>query len=309
MDDRLRALAAQQGGVVTWAQARALGVPQSALGGRAATTPLVRVRPNAYAERTRLARLTAPGQVAVAVAAERLATGVDVVASGLTAAVLHGLPVLGAGPAVPVLSERRDDRPRHRGQSTTLRPDEVTELYGVPVTTPARTAVDVARRHGWLHGVVVADAVLARGVARDELLAVLSGRSRWPGSAAARRAVAFADGRSESPLESLGRVRMHEHGLPPPELQVVLGDDHGPIGRVDHYWPEHHTIGEGDGALKYAGGTGLFAEKLREDRFRDARFEVVRYTWDEAWRRPQLVVARILAAFARSAARNRPTGT
>jgi len=42
---------------------------------------------------------------------------------------------------------------------------------------------------------------------------------------------------------------------------------------------------------------------LREDRLRDTGFEVIRYTWDEALRRPERLAARVRAAFARAARR------
>ena len=117
--------------------------------------------------------------------------------------------------------------------------------------------------------------------------------------------MAFADARSESPLESLGRVRFAEQGLPPPPLQVVVADDDGPFARVDQCWQQHRTIAEADGALKYATSADLFAER-REDRLRDAGFEVVRYTWDEALHHPAALAARVRRAFERSA--NRRTG-
>ena len=181
--------------------------------------------------------------------------------------------------------------------------DEVIQIGGVVATTLARTAVDVGRGRGFLAGVVAADAVLARGVRREELRDVLEGRECWPGARAARRAVEFADPRAESPLESVGRVRCHEQGLPAPELQVWLGDADGPIGRVDQYWAEHRTVAEADGALKYATAVDLFVEKRREDRLRDAGYEVVRYTWNEALHSPGLVASRLLRAFDRAALR------
>ena len=66
--------------------------------------------------------------------------------------------------------------------------------------------------------------------------------------------MAFADGRAESPLEPVGRWRLHRAELPAPELQVVLGNEYGPLGRVDFYWPEYRTVGEADGLLEYRAG-------------------------------------------------------
>lgn len=286
-----------QAGVVTFVQARAAGVSARQL---SRGTRLVRLRQGVYADAAR-AGAAAPERVALEVAAVRLTTRVDLVAVGATAALLHGLPLLGPPPPRPELAERKERRPKHHGVSAALPLDQVVVVHGVPVVCWARAACDVARRRGYLAGVVVADAVLARGVGAEELVAAVAACRGWPGGCHARRAVAFADGGSESALESLGRVRFDEVGLPPPELQVRLGDGQGPIGRVDHYWTEHRTVAEADGALKYAGRSDLVAEKRREDRLRDAGFEVVRYSWDDALLQPQVLTARVRRAFARAA--------
>lgn len=296
----LEELLTDQSGVVTRKQALKAGLSERQL--RGSGRGLGRLRQGVYADAV-LLQGSAPERVALEVAAERLVTKVDLVAVAATAALLHDLPLLGAPPDRLQLAERKEERPRHHGASTTMTGDEVVEVHGVPVSSLPRTAVDVARRRGFAAGVVTADAVLRRDVTRAQLELVVQGRERWPGARHARRAVDFANALSESPLESLGRVRYDEHGLPAPALQVVLGDCHGPIGRVDQYWAAHRTVAEADGALKYMTAADLFAEKRREDRLREAGFEVVRYTWDEMLRTPEVVVVRILAAFARAARR------
>ena len=85
---------------------------------------------------------------------------------------------------------------------------------------------------------------------------------------------------------------------------MVLWDEDGPFARVDQYWKEYRTVAEADGALKYRTPADLFEEKRREDRMRDLGEEVVRYTWEEAFRRPQLLAARMRRAFVRSARRH-----
>ena len=303
MNSELVDLAGTQGGVVSRAQARDLGVPSTQLGRPGAGLQLTRVRAGAYAI-TEVYDAADPVQrIVLKVAAERLVTGVDLVAVGPTAGLLHALPLIGPVPARLHLAERKQDRPRHHGSSTTLSPEDVVDLSGIPVATVARAALDVARQRGRLAGVVALDAALRKEVSKDELERALGRCTRWPGVRHARAALDFADGRSESPLESMGRVRFDEHGLPAPDLQVWLGDDHGPIARVDQYWEQQRTIAEADGALKYASPADLFAEKRREDRLRTAGFEVVRYTWDEILRTPEVVVARVLAAFDRAARR------
>ena len=303
MDAELGKLLVAQAGVVTRAQARDLGVPSTQLGRPGAGLQLTRVRSGAYAVSETYDAANPQQRLTLQVAAERLVTGVDLVAVGATAALLQEIPLIGAAPTRPHVAERKHERPRHHGSSTTLDPEDVVELDGIPVATLARAALDVARLRGRLAGVVALDAALRRQVSRPELERTLERCTRWPGVRRARAALDFADGRSESPLESMGRVRFDEHGLPAPDLQVRLGDAQGPIARVDQYWEQHRTVAEADGALKYSSANDLFAEKRREDRLREAGFEVVRYTWDEILRTPQVVVARILAAFERAARR------
>ena len=80
--------------------------------------------------------------------------------------------------------------------------------------------------------------------------------SGWPGVGRARRAAALLDPRSESVGESLSRVLLVEAGLAPTDLQLpVVGADGDLVGRVDFAWPEHRTIGEFDGRVKYGRGS------------------------------------------------------
>ena len=137
---------------------------------------------------------------------------------------------------------------------------------------------------------------------RGELEAVLARCERWPGIQRARRVVAFADPRAESVLESISRVAFHEHGLPPPELQVWVGDDDEITGRVDFLWRQHRTIAEADGAIKYTGAAKALAQLNRDARLREAGFEVVHFTWPEITRVPGQVVDAIRAAFRRQEA-------
>jgi hypothetical protein len=159
--------------------------------------------------------------------------------------------------------------------------------------------VDIARTRPFAFAVVTADAAMTRGCSRPELEEALGQCFRFPGTRSARRVLAFADERSESPLESLGRARFDEEGLPPPDLQVELGTAHRGI-RVDHLFREQRTVGEADGLGKYDDIAVLRDEKQREDVLRELGFEVVRYVWDDALRRPTLMAARFRQAFLRA---------
>ncbi len=177
----------------------------------------------------------------------------------------------------------------------------MTERYGVPVTTAARTVIDVARSATFTAGVVVADSALhERHSSKADLRRVLARCEGWPGVARARRAVDFASPLAESVLESCARVVFHERGLPAPTLQAhILGADGGRIARVDFCWSRCRTIAEADGLLKYQGREDAVAELRRDRLLREAGYEVVHVTWKELSGEPGRVSGRVRAGFAR----------
>ncbi len=180
--------------------------------------------------------------------------------------------------------------------------DHLTTVARLPVTTPARTVADLARTLSFRAGVVAADSALHRKlVTKPELTAVLTACARWPGARRAVEVIGFADGRAESPLESIARVAFAECNLPPPDLQVWLGGTVEPVGRVDFYWRPYRTIAEVDGAAKYADPDRARAQLRRDAALRDDGFEVVHFTWQQITRAPEQVAASIRKAFDRGA--------
>jgi hypothetical protein len=185
----------------------------------------------------------------------------------------------------------------------TLPDEHVTARRGLPITSVARTVIDLARTSSFLAGVVAADSALrTKQTTKAELLSAVTTCRQWPGIQAARRATAFADARSESALESISRVAFATYGLPPPELQVWVGSETEMIGRVDFLWRAHRTIGEADGALKYADPSRAMAQLHRDAKLRKAGFEVVHFTWPQVMRTPAQVVTSVNLAFRRAAA-------
>lgn len=181
--------------------------------------------------------------------------------------------------------------------------DHVTKLYGLPVTTAARTVVDIARAATFAEGVVVADSALyERHASKTDLRRVLTRCARWPGVARARRVADFASSLAESPLESCARVAFDEQGLPPPMLQAhIFGQDGRLIGRVDFCWQEYWTVAEADGLLKYQGRDDAIKELRRDRLLREAGYEVVHFTWKELFSEPARIAGRIRAAMRRMA--------
>lgn len=253
-----------------------------------------RVRRGAYVGAERWEGAGDSGRHLLRARAAVAAARTPVLVSHRSAAEVWGLPVVG------VRDERvhltftgtsggvsRGDLARH----VTRVPLEAVVVDGLRVTDVARTVLDLARTCGFLAGVVAGDAALRTGLVTSERLeAEVVTASRGRGVRVARDVLGFVDARSESPGESLSRVRMAELGLPAPELQHVVRDGHGFVARVDFWWEGARVVGEFDGRSKYgfdddartAAGR-LWDEKVREDRVRDTRVRVVRWTWADAW--------------------------
>jgi hypothetical protein len=179
----------------------------------------------------------------------------------------------------------------------------VVSYRGVLLTSVPRTVIDLARTLPFGEGVAVADSALHAGLtSKSELSAVIADCAHWPGLQRAREVTAFSDPRSESVLESLSRAVFHHAGLPPPDLQVWVGDDAEVIGRADFLWRRYNTIGEADGAVKYENPARARAQLERDARLRAAGYEVVHFTWAEITRVPAQVVDAIQVAFRRPGA-------
>ena len=81
--------------------------------------------------------------------------------------------------------------------------------------------------------------------------------------------MSLVDDKSESVAETLSRLTFLDFGLPTPETQVEIFNEHGAeIARVDFLWPEYGVIGECDGFGKYFDGLSPAEtrEKLAKER-------------------------------------------
>lgn len=234
----------------------------------------------------------------------------NAVVSHVSAAVLHGLPVL--SDQLNRVQLTRPDVPggKKRGQihlhAAPLALDDVVRVDGIRTTSLARTVVDLGRSLPFDQAVIAGDVALRNGLTEDDLVRHLLESTGRPGMAQARRVARFLDGRSESPGESLSRVNLHLAGLPAPDLQYDVFDLTGVlVGRTDFCWAEHRTLGEFDGRVKYGrllkpgetAADAVYREKLREDALRDLGWQVVRWIWADLKDRDALA-DRLLRAFA-----------
>ncbi|MDT4915955.1 MAG: hypothetical protein QOH89_655 [Pseudonocardiales bacterium] len=203
----------------------------------------------------------------------------DHVISGRSAGTIHGLPTFRVPKRPELTAVDQHNLGRRRGAAhvwgATLEPHHWTRWYGCPVTTVARTLVDLGRHDRW-DAIMAADAALReRLVDGRRIAAALADAAGWPGVRQARAVLALASPKAESALESLTRLRLHDDGFPPPEPQVWIGQD-----RVDLLFAEQRLVLEADGLEKYVGSV-LRREKRREVRLRRRGYRVERVTWDD----------------------------
>jgi hypothetical protein len=229
------------------------------------------------------------------------------VVSHRSAALVHNIDLIGEGPTDVTLTSwvgRRGQRHGVHRYVNAMPRSHMTRKYGLPVTTAARTVVDLAGTLPFAEGVVAADSALRQGLTTSaELWQVAAECGHRRGSKQADRVAKFADGMAESPLESLARVVFHDTGLPAPQLQVPIttADDRF-IGRVDFYWRKYKTIAEVDGGLKYENPERARAQLWRDKALRAAGYQVVHFNWREITTEPDEVAAAIRAAFRVNAA-------
>lgn len=242
---------------------------------------LVRIAAGAYVSDERFAALDAPALHRARIAAALQSRPPGIVVSHTSAALLHGMDLGDLSlERVHLTRNHASGGGRTAGvhvHATRFDATDVVALGGLAVTSPARTVVDTARISTFDQAVVVGDSALHRRlVTLDEILDEVGRAGPRKGIATARRAAGFLDGRSESPGESLSRIRIRQHDLPPPELQHVLHDGTGAfLGRADFFWTECGVVGEFDGMGKYGvdgdqAAVAVHREKLREDAIRDA---------------------------------------
>jgi predicted transcriptional regulator of viral defense system len=305
-------------GVITAAELASAGLTKSKIDILVESGVLIRPTRGVYARARQVRQLTATdhGKVTLRVAAAVAIVGGDAVGSHADAAAVHGLALLTRPKPDSISVSRPIDAPRNKSghrtliqlRNSDLPPGDRVLRHGVPVTSVARTVVDLARTTSLREGIVVADSALHhKKTTKKELYAIIDRCARWPGIAQARRAVDFSDALAESPLESLARLAFDDGGLPPPELQAWVGGDGRPVGRVDFYWPAHSTIAEADGAIKYADPKRAQEQLQRDDYLRQAGFQVVHFTWPQLHTNPAQIIQSIRAAFAQAAALRRAT--
>ena len=278
LDQRVSDLAEVQHGVVAVAQLLAIGLSRSQIAFRVRTGRLHAVEYGVYAVGHRL--LTREGRWMAAV----LSCGEGAVLSHRAAAA-HWRILPPPSELIDVTVSRRSGlRKRERiriHRVTSLLHDEHTLHDGIPITTVARTLVDVAaggRRRTVERAVEESERRRLFDLAAVD--AVLERHPRRPGAPLLRAVLAgYRDDhlRTRMELERLFLGLCEEHRIPRPEVNAFVGPY-----EVDLLWREAGLIAECDGWSTHATRAAFERDRARDAWLTARGYRVVRFTWRRA---------------------------
>lgn len=237
----------------------------------------------------------------------------DIPLGGWAAAHLLSVPDMDGrtrgGSELPVLlCPGRSSRVRPRGGIATLRSplndDDVVHVAGVAVTSPLRTAFDLARTAADPWAAVEEVDCVFRGRDTDflgRLSSYADDRPRWKGVEQVRQAAAHGCTASLSRGESWMRLVWTQlAGLPPPLVNVPLTDADGhPLGTPDLLDEVSGLAGEYDGA-GHRTAAQQHADAVRAELFAGAGLTPVRASAVDRRQAPGLMARRIVGAHARA---------
>ena len=283
-------MAERQHGVAARSQLLALGLSRHEIDGCLACGYLVRLHRGVYALGHRV--LTHRGDLMAAV----LAMGPRAVLSHKSAASLHDL-LMTSQTRVDVTVPGSRGAPRRRGLrirvTQALHPEDVTTIDGIPVTSVARTIVDLAG--------VLNPGQLQRAIEQADREGVLNllalqralDRNRgFKGRARLRALLAEYTGAppTKSELERRFLELVDRAGLPRPGVNVrVAGIE------VDCYWPDWSLVIELDSRAFHSDPRAFERDPIRDARLQRQGLRVLRVTWKRLENEPDAVIEDVLA--------------
>ena len=182
---------------------------------------------------------------------------------------------------------------------STLDPADIRNRAGLPVTSPARTLVDLAADATYAELDRGVSEARIKGLLRnDELQTALERAGRRHGTAMMRAFLRSEDGRgfTRSEAERRTRALLRQARLPVPRVNArVAGYE------IDFLWEPERVIVEVDG-YAYHGNRRAFERDRRKDlALTSAGYLVIRISWRQLDEEPFVVVAHVARALERAA--------
>lgn len=297
-DERAARLAAVQHGVFSRAQVQRLGATRGIIHHRLRTGRWERLARDVF----RIAG--APSLWHQNLMAACLAWGEGAAISHRAAAALRRLAEFEPGLVeLTVPRSRRRSEPGIIHRHPLLRAD-VTTVEEIPVTTPARTLIDlasVAEREAVEEAM---DDALRRGLVSIPLLRRrldAIGRPGRPGVAMMRLLLDSRDP-SEAVPESVFERRLlrtlQRAGLPAPVLQHEIRIGGRLIAVIDFAYPDARLAIEADGYRWHSGRIRWDHDRARRNRLTLMGWRIIHITWTDLTRRPKTIINAVAQALA-----------
>ncbi|HET6910810.1 MAG TPA: type IV toxin-antitoxin system AbiEi family antitoxin domain-containing protein [Mycobacteriales bacterium] len=279
-------LARRNGGLLTRKQIKAEGILVGKLERLARVGAVARVARGVYA-------------VAGAVVAHEpwaVTRAHNVVLSRLSAAAWWGIDmpirvVLMQVTAPRNRGRRKDAMPGIDLRRAALRHHHITTHRGVRITTPLRTALDIARHEPLEIAVPIVDAFFRARLLSFYEWQQATALAGGPGRLRIQTVASLVDPQSGSILESLVRVLLWRHGFLPTESQYQL--EHAPTGwrgRLDFAWPELRVALECDGYEFHTDRAAFQGDRRRWSTLSRMHWTVGVVTWFDVTSDPCYVV-------------------
>lgn len=293
VDRVIGGLAGRQHGVVCRRQLLAAGLSRHSIDGRIARGALHVVYTGSYLVGHRAVRVEARWMAAV------LACGVGAVLSHRSSGQLWGL--LPRSPHLPEVTRPSSNRTQdgilvHR---SALPPDEVTEVDGIPVTSPFRTVFDLAatlpRQRELERAINEAEVRQLRD--RVSLPMLLERYPRRRGAKWVRELLAVREpgGITRNDFEEDFVAFLDAHDLPRPRLNATLAL-RGRFFEPDCIWDEQRLIVELDGRDVHGTHEAFESDRQRDRILLAEGWRWARVTWRQLRDEPEAIAADLRAA-------------
>lgn len=222
------------------------------------------------------------------------------VVGGFGAAALHGSKWIDRSQTIDLYHQNRHRLPGLCPRADRLEDAEICVVRGVTVTSPARTALDLACWYPLMHAVAAIDALARAAELTIADVGILADRSRGRrGIGRARRAIELADAGAQSPKESWLRTLLIQAGLPRPQTQIPIHDEWGKaIAYLDMGWAELKVAVEYDGDHHRTSRSQYSYDVRRSEMLARRGWIVIRVTAEDS---PEDVLRRVRDALARRA--------
>jgi hypothetical protein len=171
------------------------------------------------------------------------------VLAGYSASALHGAKWIDADLPAAIIYTNSRRAPRVQTWEDRIEPDEICVIDGMRVTTPERTALDLASRLPLNSAVAAVDALVQATGLKMADVELLDDRYRCRrGMKSARVALELVDSGAQSPKETWLRLLLIRAGFPRPQTQIEVSNEWGwAEAYLDMGWEDIKVAAEYDG--------------------------------------------------------------